>query len=77
MHLCVVGGEQERRHLAFRDFLRSHPAVAGEYLLLKQHLATVHRGDSMQSREAYSAAKSAFVESVLKRAIGRCNPHAA
>src|SRR5215471_7484762 len=34
VHLCEAGGEQERRHLAFRDYLRRHTPVADSYLEL-------------------------------------------
>ncbi len=69
IHLCVLGEEQERRHLAFRNYLRSHPAVAAEYLKLKQNLAATHGGATLESRENYSLSKSEFVTSVLERAL--------
>ena len=31
IHLCEVGSAWEGRHLAFRDYLRSHDEVAAEY----------------------------------------------
>jgi GrpB-like predicted nucleotidyltransferase (UPF0157 family) len=68
VHLCVRGGEQERKHLVFRDFLRSHPETAAAYADLKRKLAAQHRGDTTQSRERYSLAKTDFVEDVLARA---------
>lgn len=76
VHLCAAGGEQERRHLAFRDFLRSNPAVASQYLALKRQLALSHHGSTMQSREQYSLAKSSFVASVLEQAFREGYPHA-
>jgi GrpB-like predicted nucleotidyltransferase (UPF0157 family) len=36
VHLCVRGSRQECDHLAFRDYLRRHAAVAAEYLALKR-----------------------------------------
>jgi [ribosomal protein S5]-alanine N-acetyltransferase len=69
VHLCVAGGEQERRHLAFRDHLRRHPAVAADYLALKRRLAGQFAGDTFESREQYSLAKSSFVEAVLAEAL--------
>ncbi len=69
IHLCVLGAEQERRHLAFRDYLRSHPAVAAEYVELKRSLAAAHDGASLESRERYSLSKTQFVTSVLERAL--------
>lgn len=69
IHLCVLGLEQERRHLAFRDYLRRHPVVAIEYVKLKRRLAAAHDGATLQSREHYSLSKTDFVESVLKRAL--------
>ena len=69
IHLCVVGSEEERNHLAFRDYLRTHPVVAGEYVELKRELAAVHHGMTLESRERYSLAKPAFVTSVLERAL--------
>lgn len=70
LHLCALGGEQERRHLAFRDYLRSHPAVASEYVELKRSLADAHDGETLESRERYSLSKTPFISSVLERALG-------
>lgn len=69
IHLCVGGAEQERRHLAFRDYLRSHPAVAAEYAELKRSLAAAHDGATLESRERYSLSKTHFINSVLERAL--------
>jgi GrpB-like predicted nucleotidyltransferase (UPF0157 family) len=69
VHLCSCGSEQERDHLAFRDYLRSHPLVAAEYLELKRRLAVLHHGATLESRERYSLAKTEFVTSVLERAL--------
>jgi len=69
IHLCVLGEEQERRHLAFRDYLRIHPGVAAEYVELKRGLAAANDGTTLESRENYSLSKSPFVASVLERAL--------
>lgn len=74
VHLCEAGGEQERRHLAFRDFLRRHADTAGEYLALKQRLARLHRGATREERERYSMAKGDFIEAVLLRAYAEGLP---
>jgi GrpB-like predicted nucleotidyltransferase (UPF0157 family) len=74
VHLCATGSEQERNHLAFRDFLRRHESVATEYLCLKQQLAAVHSGDTLASRESYSLAKTEFVRAVLAIALAAGYP---
>jgi GrpB-like predicted nucleotidyltransferase (UPF0157 family) len=43
IHLCMIGSEYERRHLAFRDYLRNHPQTANEYVALKRSLAAAPR----------------------------------
>lgn len=68
IHLCVLGSEHERRHLAFRDYLCAHPEVAAEYVAVKRNLAAAHGGDTAESRELYSLSKTEFVRSVLERA---------
>ncbi len=77
VHLCVGGSQEERVHLAFRDYLRDHPDVAAEYLSLKRALAAVNPGDTLESRERYSLAKSDFVRGVLARAHGAGYPRSA
>lgn len=69
VHLCVAGSEQERDHLAFRDFLRRNSTVAAEYVMLKRQLAARHDGRTMESQERYSLSKTEFVRSVLARAL--------
>jgi GrpB-like predicted nucleotidyltransferase (UPF0157 family) len=69
LHLCVAGTEHERRHLAFRDYLRTHPKVANEYVALKRSLAATHVGATAESRERYSLAKTDFVTSIERQAL--------
>jgi GrpB-like predicted nucleotidyltransferase (UPF0157 family) len=74
VHLCVAGSEMERRHLAFRDYLRDHHEVAAEYLELKRALAALHGGATHETRERYALAKGPFVTGVLARAIAEGYP---
>lgn len=68
LNLAVVGGGFWEKHLLFRDYLRAHPGTAREYARLKHELARRFRYD----REAYTDAKTGFVEGVLERArMGR------
>jgi GrpB-like predicted nucleotidyltransferase (UPF0157 family) len=63
-HVVVRGSRWWRDHIAFRDLLRAEPRQRADYRALKRRLADRHAGD----REAYTAAKSAFVTSALARA---------
>jgi GrpB-like predicted nucleotidyltransferase (UPF0157 family) len=64
VHVTEPHGEMWQR-LAFRDYLRAHPGEAETYERLKRRLAAEHSTD----REAYTDAKSAYVESVMRKAI--------
>ena len=64
LYLCLAGSPELSRHLAFRDYLRSHPDSAREYAELKRSLADRYRDD----RDAYTEAKSSFIEAVLLKA---------
>jgi len=63
LHLVPFGSPLWHDRIRFRDCLRSHPAVAQEYAILKRRLAHLHRLD----REAYTEAKGPFVAQVLDR----------
>ncbi len=67
LHMVQHGGDFWKRHLMFRDYLRCHPDVAQQYCELKRKLAEKHG----RNREAYTDAKTSFVESVLAEA-GAC-----
>jgi GrpB-like predicted nucleotidyltransferase (UPF0157 family) len=69
VHVVQSGGHEERRTLAFRDFLREHGDVAREYVALKIHLATLVNAGESSSREAYANAKSEFIERVVQIAL--------
>jgi GrpB-like predicted nucleotidyltransferase (UPF0157 family) len=65
VHLVEAGGAEEQRTLAFRDYLRDHPAVASEYEDLKKHLARNLAATSNEDREAYTHAKTDFIERIV------------
>ena len=53
------------RHLAVRDYLRTHPQDAYEYGQLKSKLAALYPSDI----EAYCAGKDAFVKELERKAL--------
>ncbi len=61
LHLVVFDDEPWIRHVQFRALLRADAAIAARYENLKRGLAERHR----QDRDAYTAAKSAFINEVL------------
>jgi len=65
VHAFAANSPHIRRHLAFRDFLRSHADLAQEYSELKQHLARAHPFDL----EAYMDGKDAFIRETEARAL--------
>lgn len=64
LYVCPPGSTEYRRHISFRDYLRTHPADANSYASLKRELARTFGDD----REAYTQAKSRFVAQILQRA---------
>ncbi len=61
LHVMTLDSPRWRQQLIFRDTLRANPILVAEYAALKRALASEYARD----REAYSAAKADFVESVL------------
>jgi len=66
-HLHMVEKESDfwKRHLLFRDYLRTHPETAQEYYKLKKELASKYG----TNREGYTEAKTSFIESVVAKAF--------
>lgn len=65
-----IGSPDILRHLAFRDYLRSHPDVAVEYSRLKQVLAAAHADDI----EACMDGKDGFIKEVEAEALTWIRP---
>ena len=65
LHIHADAGEV-RRHLLFRDHLRADPVARAEYEALKQDLSVRYRDD----REAYSKAKSEFIDNIVAQLDG-------
>jgi GrpB-like predicted nucleotidyltransferase (UPF0157 family) len=63
LYVCPPDSPEYRRHIAFRDHLRSFPDDAAAYALLKRKLAATFGAD----REAYTQAKADFIEQILGR----------
>ena len=65
VHICLAGGTFETRHLAFRDWLRTHPDDAETYAGLKRDLAEAHPRDIV----SYVEGKSGFIASIEALAL--------
>ncbi len=64
IHVCTMGGEWEREHLLFRDYLRADPASRSRYAQLKRELAERYWDD----RLAYTEGKTGFILDTLDHA---------
>jgi GrpB-like predicted nucleotidyltransferase (UPF0157 family) len=63
LHFVQHGGIEHQRHIAFRDYLRTHPDAARDYCALKRRLAVAYGAD----RDGYTHAKTAFVRAIEAR----------
>jgi GrpB-like predicted nucleotidyltransferase (UPF0157 family) len=66
IHVAEAGTFNERRHLAFRDWLRAHPEDAAAYEHHKRELAT----REWETGDHYANAKTDFVTTIVSRALG-------
>ncbi len=71
IHACRAGSDWERRHLAFRDWLRAHPEDAKAYGRLKRELAARHPRDI----HTYTYGKGNFIRSIEARALAEDMAH--
>jgi GrpB-like predicted nucleotidyltransferase (UPF0157 family) len=69
LHVCAAGSDDERRHLALRDYLRAHPDEARRYAERKRELVADRLGD----RLAYIAGKADYVAALERRALDWLN----
>ena len=74
VHVVEQGGREERRTLAFRDFLRDRPGSARQYEALKRTLAAQFSGSDRDAQDAYAQAKTAFIERIVAEAISEGYP---
>jgi GrpB-like predicted nucleotidyltransferase (UPF0157 family) len=65
LHVCAAGSEDERRHLAVRDYLRAYPDEVAAYAELKRGLVARAPGD----RLAYIEGKEEYVAALERRAL--------
>jgi GrpB-like predicted nucleotidyltransferase (UPF0157 family) len=77
VHVVEHGGREERRTLAFRDYLRDHPEVAQQYEDLKRALAAQSVSADSAAQERYAMGKTDFVERVVALALAAGYPRLA
>jgi GrpB-like predicted nucleotidyltransferase (UPF0157 family) len=64
LYVCSPSSQEFSRHITFRDYLRRHPRDADDYARLKRSLS----GRFSIDRDAYTEAKTEFIEEILRRA---------
>ncbi|MEP6759048.1 MAG: gamma-glutamyl-gamma-aminobutyrate hydrolase family protein [Actinomycetota bacterium] len=65
VHACRSGSHWERRHLDFRDWLRTHPEDAAAYATLKRGLAAAHPRDI----HTYTHEKGVFIRGIEAKTL--------
>ena len=63
LYVCAQDSEELRRHIAFRDYLRSHPEAVAEYSRVKEEGARLYPWDI----DKYIEHKSPFIEKIYKK----------
>lgn len=62
LYVCPENSPELKRHLAFRDYMRSHPAAVKTYGVIKLKAAQLFPKDI----ESYMAYKSSVIEEIYK-----------
>ena len=62
LYVCAQDSGELRRHIAFRDYLRSHPEAVAEYSRVKEEGARLYPWDI----DKYIEHKSPFIEKIYK-----------
>lgn len=65
LYVCPVDGEELKRHLLFRNYMRKHEALVLEYNALKKELIKRYEYNS----DRYTRGKTIFVEKVIALAV--------
>jgi GrpB-like predicted nucleotidyltransferase (UPF0157 family) len=65
VHAFVVGDPHIAEHLAFRDYLRTHPSAGADYAGVKRQAAAMHRHDP----DGYVAFKQQIIGGILRDAL--------
>ena len=63
LYVCALDTNELKRHIAFRDYLRSNPDAVAEYSRIKEEGAKLYPWDI----DKYIEHKSPFIEGVYKR----------
>jgi GrpB-like predicted nucleotidyltransferase (UPF0157 family) len=69
VHVVERGGQEERRTLAFRDYLRDHSDVARQYEDLKRTNAAQAVVTDPEWHERYARAKTDFIDRLVALAL--------
>lgn len=64
IHIVEYGKGIYWRHILFRDYLRTHPEIAGQYETLKRKMALKFGSDKV----AYAESKTQFIDSIVELA---------
>ncbi len=63
LYVCTKGANELHRHIAFRDYLRSHPDAVKEYSKVKEEGAVLFPDDI----DKYIEYKSPFIEEIYRQ----------
>lgn len=63
LYVCTQDSEELRRHISFRDYLRTDPAAVSEYSRVKEEGAALYPWDI----DKYIEHKTPFIKSIYKR----------
>lgn len=69
LYVCDIKSKELRRHIVFRDYLRSHPDDTAKYSEIKVQLVKKHSGDRTQ----YIDGKDSLVRELLEKALEWAN----
>jgi len=69
VHLCLLGSDEERKHLAFRDWLRMYPKDREHYGALKDDLARDVDEKELSTLLDYTEKKGEWIREITQKAI--------